>query len=289
MKAKLEKIKDKVYREFCNAFDIHLSSAPLISGDTFRTLADHCIESTDRFCADLIKEKDVVFVKSDLIDFFFNVIYPKINNHFVLISHNSDKNILPHYEKFLIEGKIIQWYAQNACFKHEKMMTLPIGLENLNYFANGKIEFFQNFFLKNSKENKILVSFNVNTNREKREPCLAFFKKYSQASIYENFLSSNNYIKTLAAHKFVASPEGNGVDCHRTWEAMYLGVVPIVKRNAFIGAFENLPIWIVDDWLELGLFDEKMLSEKYESFQGRDQAQLYFSYYEKMLTDQIRR
>ena len=28
---------------------------------------------------------------------------------------------------------------------------------------------------------------------------------------------------------FVASPSGNGLDCHRTWEALLLRSIPIVK------------------------------------------------------------
>lgn len=31
--------------------------------------------------------------------------------------------------------------------------------------------------------------------------------------------------------QFCASPHGNGLDCHRTWEALCLGCVPIVKSS----------------------------------------------------------
>ena len=30
---------------------------------------------------------------------------------------------------------------------------------------------------------------------------------------------------------FIYSPEGTGIDCHRTWEALYLNTIPIMKRN----------------------------------------------------------
>jgi hypothetical protein len=47
---------------------------------------------------------------------------------------------------------------------------------------------------------------------------------------------------------FVISPEGAGMDCHRTWEALLLGCIPVVKRSLFTKIFENLPVAILNDW-----------------------------------------
>lgn len=35
----------------------------------------------------------------------------------------------------------------------------------------------------------------------------------------------------MAAHDYVASPRGNGLDCHRFWESLYLGAIPIVEHS----------------------------------------------------------
>jgi hypothetical protein len=40
-----------------------------------------------------------------------------------------------------------------------------------------------------------------------------------------------SYLDDMARCRWVLSPPGNGVDCHRTWEALYLGVTPIVLRT----------------------------------------------------------
>jgi hypothetical protein len=50
---------------------------------------------------------------------------------------------------------------------------------------------------------------------------------------------------------FVVSPEGAGMDCHRTWEALLLGCIPIVKKNALARLFTDLPVLLVDDWQEV--------------------------------------
>ena len=49
----------------------------------------------------------------------------------------------------------------------------------------------------------------------------------------------------------MVSPEGGGMDCHRTWEALALGCIPVVKRSAFSDLFQNLPVLIVDDWSDI--------------------------------------
>ena len=43
------------------------------------------------------------------------------------------------------------------------------------------------------------------------------------------------------------------MDCHRTWEALLLGSIPIVKRNGLSGLLSDLPVMIVDDWQQVHL------------------------------------
>ena len=38
--------------------------------------------------------------------------------------------------------------------------------------------------------------------------------------------------ETTAQYAFVASPPGNGFDCHRTWEALVLGCIVIVQNSS---------------------------------------------------------
>jgi hypothetical protein len=52
----------------------------------------------------------------------------------------------------------------------------------------------------------------------------------------------------MADYAFVLSPYGNGLDCHRTWEALCLGCIPVVKTSGLDPLFEDLPVWIVNSW-----------------------------------------
>ena len=48
------------------------------------------------------------------------------------------------------------------------------------------------------------------------------------------------------------SPHGNGLDCHRTWEALCLGCIPIVKKSGICeDLFYKLPVLIVDNWKDV--------------------------------------
>lgn len=50
------------------------------------------------------------------------------------------------------------------------------------------------------------------------------------------------------AHFFTISPRGRGMDCHRTWEALLLGSVPVIPELPINRLFETLPVVVVQDW-----------------------------------------
>jgi hypothetical protein len=66
---------------------------------------------------------------------------------------------------------------------------------------------------------------------------------------------------TQSKYAFVLSPHGNGLDCHRTWEALCLGCIPIVKTSALDPMYVGLPVLILDDWYQA---NETMLAQKLE-------------------------
>jgi hypothetical protein len=57
--------------------------------------------------------------------------------------------------------------------------------------------------------------------------------------------------KNMTQFAFVLSPFGNGLDCHRTWEALLCGCIPIVRTNVFKELFEGLPVLIVANWEDI--------------------------------------
>jgi len=145
------------------------------------------------------------------------------------------------------------------------MRFLPIGLAN-TMWDHGKIENFMGVSTNKSKD--IYFNFNIHTNREKRELCYNVLK--SQLPFLP-MLPVDQNINRLAQYRWCICPEGNGVDTHRLWEAMYLGCIPIVLKSPFIDTLMHytggeLPIYVVDTWDQLklpimvqGIFDSKWL------------------------------
>ena len=57
--------------------------------------------------------------------------------------------------------------------------------------------------------------------------------------------SHNEDIKNT---KFVVSPPGLGEDCYRTWEAILLWAIPIVRSSNLDPLFQRVPALILKDW-----------------------------------------
>ncbi len=244
----------------------HPTSAPYLSGDTFRSLATHIHDMDSEIKPQSIKAKDLVFVQSPRIEDFFTRIHPRITEPYILITHNGDENITEKYTPFITET-ISHWFAQNCLITHPKVTPIPIGLENKWYHLHGIPHYF-NILRKRTymKEFRILYKFNVRTNPVARSKALSILDNHPLTYTYMGWRESYEYLMTLQQYSFVASPPGNGEDCIRTWEAMYLGTIPIVKRSPMSEYFTSLglPIVTIDDWNELDTMNPKGLRDLYE-------------------------
>jgi hypothetical protein len=171
--------------------------------------------------------------------------------------------------KDINNSKIKKIYTWNAPKKHKKIVALPIGLNHDRQF-NQISKFLKNDLITFEERNKLLlVNHNPETNLIR--PVLydhaeKFWKfasvvKYMgygshtvQDSLIEGQIAINttpdNYYDMLNQFKFALSPAGAGIDCHRHWECMYLGVIPVlIKQNhPAERAFVNLPVILVDDY-----------------------------------------
>lgn len=188
-----------------------------------------------------------------------NILTEKIKffkNKFILVTGNSDENVrnCPKVLNILNNKLVIKWYAQNVCFEHNKLILLPIGIAN-SQWNHGNYDIITNQQFNNDvliKQFDIYFNFNVNTNKDKRLLC---YNSLISKIPWLNNISHSDNMQRFKSYKFCICPEGNGVDTHRLWEALYLRVVPIVIKNEFIDILKNyeLPIVILDKWSDLEL------------------------------------
>ena len=82
------------------------------------------------------------------------------------------------------------------------------------------------------------------------------FLKYS--------ISREEFYEKLLLSKFAVCPRGNAIDTFRLWDCLYLGVIPIVVKEAiFHEMLIDLPILFIDKPEDFGLLTESRLEEVY--------------------------
>lgn len=276
-----KKIYHGILRRLHRLFKLHPVSSPYISGDTFRNLADHIHDMDSSINTKDIKNNDILFVQSPKLKEFFENIHPHIKNRYILITHNGDENITEEYLPYVTET-ITHWFAQNCLVSHPKITPIPIGLENKWYYLHGIPSYFDKLKKeKAQKKDKILYKFSVSTNPPERGEAMKVLEKSPLAETYADWRESLEYLTTLKNFAFVASPAGNGHDCHRTWEAMYLGTIPIIKKSIMSEHFRTLglPIVIINAWSKIEELTEEQLRSLYDTLSPHFESPALWSDY----------
>jgi hypothetical protein len=269
--------------------DNRMPSYPYISGDGFRSMADHVYDETDQSLqASEIALGDIVFVKTDKLGVFFNTIHPEVQYPYILVSHNADHAAPAEHESYLEDEKILKWFGQNPTIMHHpKFVPIPIGIANRYVGDHGNINNLKGFSLGLRSPKSCLLGYNFEpgSNRTERGPVHDMF-------VYQHYVKNllgwphRKYVTRMSEAKFILSPRGNGLDCHRTWEALIVGTIPILKTSMLDELLEGLPVLIVDDWSEI---NEQFLEQSYveinKKFDVEHLEKLTYAYWKRLLVD----
>lgn len=214
-----------------------------------------------------IKDGSVVYVHGTSIPDFLKR-FDEIQGKFVLVSGDCDVSIPEtafgsdeDFNKFISSDKILHWFSQNLVKNHPKLTHIPIGLA---YHTDAIPAVQQEEMLVGIKNSAKPMS-------QRKPMCYANFQfskppsnKYAydrddaingipkELVFYEpERVPRDNTWKNQSEYAFVISPHGNGLDCHRTWEALVLGCIPIVKTSPIDPVFRGLPVLIVKNWSDV--------------------------------------
>ena len=237
------------------------TSYPFLSGDTYRSLADFVYEvgwDKENFRQiSLDTDRNVLFVSlKDYGNFIAQISSMNIYlNSTTLILHNHDS--MPSYSEIeFLKTRVLKIFCANWVGPLELASPLPLGLENFSYLRNGVprdiSKLIRNGLLPfENRTIELSGAFSISTNVSERSRAFQFLSNYPGAYITTNFISLNQYRELVANSKYILSPPGSGTDCHRTWEAIYLGAIPIVLRSSWGFPEGELPVLIVDDWVDV--------------------------------------
>ncbi|MEI6284309.1 MAG: hypothetical protein WCP40_04325 [Opitutae bacterium] len=224
---------------------------------------------------DNLQPGSTVYVCSDAMGEFLQV-FEGIPHPIILVTGDSDLDvptqIFASYEEFFtfIENpKIIHWFSQNVVLSHPKLSQIPIGLY-YHIVPVGDSAWEQPKISPPDQEKvlKTIIQDSLSLSKRKVKAYSNFHflmtTKYGEDRIRAKRLISPDLIdyeprrvdrettwKNQSKYAFVVSPHGNGLDCHRTWEALSLGCIPIVKTSPLDSLYEGLPVYIVKDWSDV--------------------------------------
>ena len=224
----------------------------------------------------------------------FQLFLDQIPFAFIMVSGDCDEtipnDIFPsetEFYKFINHPKIIHWFSQNCFFsKYPKLTQIPIGLD-YHTLANQNHEWGNQISPMEQEEQ--IIDIRSRSKPFRNRICKAYanfqflmqtryaedrrdaIRKVSSELVYYEPYKIKRYDTWTrqVEYAFVISPHGNGYDCHRTWEALCLGCIPIVKTSCLDSLFKDLPVLIVNDWsnvteelLEntISLFENKKMS-----------------------------
>jgi hypothetical protein len=233
-----------------------------------------------------------IYVCNTLLPYFVEQILIKINKKFTLVSGDSDECVprecLSNKQFHLLINSIylVKWFSQNTnIYQNPKLIQMPIGLDyhtilsNPNFFwripSEGYLPIEQENILTDIKNNalpfdkricQLYVNFNWNDSKfGERHKSLIEIPKNLLANYMYTMKRTDNW-KNTCKYAFVLSPFGQGWDCHRTWEALCLGCIPVVKAPFFTKLFEDLPVLNVNEWSDI---NQELLQKTIESFKNR--------------------
>jgi len=271
-----------------------------ITGNDFRALAEYVVENgAYNFAPETVMAGSIIYVEVYELGYFFNTIFPRIHEPIILISHNGDMPAPGAFAEYLNDPKIIMWFGQNCDIKgHPKFTPIPIGLANAKYKHGNtaifdallnEIELNQKNGLKEKKiikdkKLKRIPKLYVNF-LSRKDPLRIYLHKFFNKQPFVTYSprkSVAEYLAEMIQHKYTLSPFGNGLDCHRTWEALLMGSIPVVQTSTLDPLYKDLPVIIVQKWEEI---TPAYLQQQYETLRHKlvKREKLFMDYWRDLI------
>lgn len=265
------------------------SSFPFISGDTFRAMSDLVVDETgaSRSC---VLPHDIAFVASahveDLLWLIEGSDEEAVQATVRVIIHNGDK--LPDISLLAkLKHSCAEVWSVNCTQQMRGLgiRAVPIGLENLHWGNAGLTDYYLRPSAMralrpiNQRGTLVFASFTPDTNPAVRRP-LREQIDYHSITWMEPSSKMTPYIEALRQSVFVLSPQGNGLDCHRTWESLYLGAIPVVTTGTLDSDLvQGLPILEVPSWSAFFAFRDADLRELAVELDSRSRRMAFMPYW----------
>lgn len=194
------------------------------------------------------------------LDWFAEHIVPNLSAPFVLITTDGDTSVPSdlNYETFqrIIQSPYLQiWFSQNVCKTSvsDKLKGIPLGLDLHTNRGLGNGWDLYSYLHTQSKrflirERHVVADCCLNLNSDSRRDIVRVARDNAQFIFLNSRVTQKKLWQLYTKNRYVLSPEGVGLDCHRTWEALYLGATVITKDIGLGHLYEGLPVFELTSW-----------------------------------------
>ncbi len=217
-----------------------------LSAERFMSCCDQ-IWSTDRRSTHPVERMppvhgSLVYAKRDHARTLFGKLKKK-RSKIVLVTSESDDCVAPGEP---LPPQVETWFSSNS--SHPGVQSLPLGLGNSYCNVTAKADLLADFS-ERPKTSLLYVNFRPETNPGARGAlweCYGSSEWDGAVTRHAGNVSREEYVSSMASHRFALCPRGNGIDTHRMWESLYVGTIPVVERDQALDSFSDLPILFVD-------------------------------------------
>ena len=199
------------------------------------------------------------------LDRFVESALPAIRGPFVLVTTDGDVSVPSELQPstvaaLLASPFLIDWHTQDFDGTGApRIAPIPIGLDlhtprplsspaaligDLRRLAESRPPL-------STQPLKVFTDIGLNQNSPDRIEAVRLLAGCGHVEFQRRRISQRAVWKRYASYPFVLSLAGNGLDCHRTWEALYLGSIVITKTSPLDPLFAGLPVVIIGDLDEL--------------------------------------
>jgi hypothetical protein len=236
-----------------------------------------------------MRDGEVVWVRLSWLRSFVKQVLPQVKASFVLVTGDSDScvpsELMAEAEAILGSPNVLHWFTQNydGSMVTEKMSPVPIGIdfhmlsERPIWGETSTSPLQQEQVLKSigrglapvgNRIQKVYVDFawqqgwsilDYRTYHPLQGTRLRQSRRWISRRLRANEavhcqngpVPRSEMWRRRGEFAFVLSPPGNGLDCHRTWEALALGHIVLVPSSSLNSLYSDLPVVFLNRWDEI--------------------------------------
>lgn len=215
-------------------------------------------EKINEVCKKLNKKHIRIFIYTHMLEKFQEKLLNQLDNNYnyIYYIHNSDHSFNNKNTDLLNNKNTLKVFSQNIdhCIDN-KLSLLPIGIAN-NMWLHGDLNILykqMGNLYKFKKQNNIYININPSTYNLRQELLEEILNNINWKKTLSKNKQYKEYICELSLYRFCLCIRGNGLDTHRFWESLYLGVIPVIldhplfKLNNFIKYIKksNIPCLVL--------------------------------------------